>query len=128
MMSEQVKEPKGTLITRLFPTPADTNIYGAVFGGWMMSQMDVAGFLLARDYTEARLVTIAVNNVTFLAPIFVGDLVSIHGEVIKQGRSSIQVQLKAWVKRDKVMEFQCVAEGLVTYVAVNEKGESIPLR
>ena len=127
-MSEQSTEPKGILITRLFPTPADTNIYGAVFGGWMMSQMDIAGFFLARDYTKERLVTVAVNNVNFLAPIFVGDLVSIHGDVVKQGRSSIQVALKAWVKRENIIESQCVAEGLVTYVAVNKSGETVPLR
>ena len=120
--------PNGMLILRTLAMPADTNPDGDIFGGWIMSQMDIAGGILARENTCSRIVTVAVDSITFIKPVHVGDVVCCYGEVAKIGTTSITIDLEVWVKptQDKPMnenlKFQ-VTKAAFTYVAVDENGK-----
>lgn len=110
---------------RIVPMPTDTNHEGDVFGGWIMSQVDMAGSLLAIRRAEGRVVTVAVNNFVFKQPVFVGDLVSFYAEIIKVGRTSITVDVAVYAQRgpregDKEICIK-VTEAVLTYVAVDNK-------
>lgn len=106
---------------RVFAMPADTNSRGDIFGGWLMSQVDVAGSVAAFKRANDRVVTVAVNDFRFLKPVFVGDLVSIFSEVIKVGNTSIQVAAHAFSERLMgKYEIIKVAEATLTYVAIDD--------
>lgn len=110
---------------RLVPMPTDTNHAGDVFGGWIMSQVDMAGSLLATRRASGRVVTVAVNNFVFKQPVFIGDIVSFYTEIIKVGRTSITVDVAVYAQRgtregDKEICIK-VTEAVLTYVAVDEK-------
>jgi acyl-CoA thioesterase YciA len=120
--------PKGMLILRTLAMPADTNPDGDIFGGWIMSQMDISGGILARENTCSRIVTVAVDSITFIKPVHVGDVVCCYGEVVKIGTTSITISLEVWVKPtlDRPMtenvKFQ-VTKAAFTYVSVDENGK-----
>lgn len=106
---------------RVFAMPTDTNAMGDIFGGWLMSQVDVAGSVAAFRRARGRVVTVAVNNFQFINPVFVGDLVSIFSDVTRVGTTSIQVSVEAFVER--VLDSQQiipVANATLTYVAIDE--------
>ena len=110
---------------RIVPMPTDTNHAGDVFGGWIMSQVDIAGSLLAIRRAGGRVATVAVNNFVFKHPVFIGDLVSFYAEITKVGRTSITVDVAVYAQRgpregDKEICIK-VTEALLTYVAVDEK-------
>jgi len=110
---------------RIVPMPTDTNHAGDVFGGWIMSQVDIAGSLLAIRRAGGRVATVAVNNFVFKQPVFIGDLVSFYAEITKVGRTSITVDVAVFAQRgpregDKEICIK-VTEALLTYVAVDEK-------
>lgn len=110
---------------RIVPMPTDTNYAGDVFGGWIMSQVDIAGSLLAIRRAGGRVATVAVNNFVFKHPVFIGDLVSFYAEITKVGRTSITVDVAVYAQRgpregDKEICIK-VTEALLTYVAVDEK-------
>ena len=105
--------------------PTDTNHAGDVFGGWIMSQVDIAGSLLAIRRAGGRVATVAVNNFVFKHPVFVGDLVSFYAEITKVGRTSITVDVAVYAQRgpregDKEICIK-VTEAVLIYVAVDEK-------
>lgn len=107
---------------RVLPMPADTNASGDIFGGWLMSQVDIAGSITAHRRAGGRVVTVTVNEFVFLQPIYVGDLVSIYGEIIHIGRSSIRIHLEAYAERERgSSQTVRVAEAEITYVALNEQ-------
>lgn len=114
----QGKEP--TL--RVVPMPADANHTGDIFGGWIMSQVDVAGSIPAIRMAQGRVATVAVNSFVFRQPVFVGDLVSFYAEVVKVGRTSITVDVEVYSQRRPEKEL-CVkvTEATLTYVAVDDK-------
>lgn len=119
--------PKGELILKTMAMPADTNANGDMFGGWTMSQMDIAGAILAKEYTRGRTVTVAVSSVDFIAPIKVGDIVCCYGHVSKSGRTSITIELDVWVKpilrnTEKEQPSIQVTSSQFTYVAVDNDG------
>lgn len=120
--------PKGKLILRTLAMPADTNPDGDIFGGWIMSQMDIAGGIMARENTCSRIVTVAVESITFIKPVHVGDVVCCYGEVVKIGTTSITINLEVWVKPSLTrptgedVKFQ-VTKAAFTYVAVNRSGK-----
>ncbi|MGB3212324.1 MAG: acyl-CoA thioester hydrolase YciA [Desulforhopalus sp.] len=120
--------PKGSLILRTLAMPADTNPAGDIFGGWIMSQMDIAGGILARESTCSRIVTVAVDSITFIKPVHVGDVVCCYGEVVKIGTTSITINLEVWVKPildkpgDENLKFQ-VTKAAFTYVSVDSDGK-----
>ena len=104
---------------RTIAMPADANSNGDIFGGWMMSQMDMAGGVAAVRRAKGRVVTVAVEAMTFHRPVLVGDLVSCYAEVTRVGRTSLSVRIDAWVERRSGSAEQ-VTSGTFTYVAVDE--------
>ena len=85
--------------------PADTNQNGDIFGGWLLSQMDIGGGIFASKIAKSRTVTVAIEAMNFRKPVYVGDLVSVHANLVRIGRTSITVHLEAWVMRRKEMQF-----------------------
>jgi len=121
-------KPKGRLILRTLAMPGDTNPQGDIFGGWIMSQMDMAGSILARETTCSRIVTVAVDSISFIKPVHVGDVVCCYGQVVKIGTTSMTISIEVWVRPapdrspDTISEL-LVTEAAFTYVSVNKKGD-----
>ena len=112
---------------RTIAMPADANSNGDIFGGWMMSQMDLAGGVAAVQRAQGRIVTVAVDAMTFHLPVNVGDLVSCYAQVTRVGRTSLTVKIDAWVQRRIGRHMERVTSGSFTYVAVDEKGRPRPV-
>ncbi len=111
------------LAIRVVAMPADTNLYGDVFGGWLMSQADIAGATVAIQVAKGRVGTVAVNEFRFLAPVLVGDLVDLYARLQRVGTTSMTVGVRAWARREQDPESrEQVAQTLITYVAVGEDG------
>ncbi len=116
---------------RVAAMPADTNSAGTIFGGWIMSQVDIAGSIAALERARGRVVTVAVNSFEFHQPVFVGDLISCYAEVIKVGRTSVTVKVEVYAQRNPDNpETIKVTEAELTYVALDEnrKPRSVPPR
>ena len=110
-------------VLRIVPMPADTNAHGTIFGGWVMSQVDIAGSIPAWERAQGPVVTVAVNSFVFKEPVFVGDLVSFYARVLKVGRTSITVDVEVFAQRGRQGRHTTVkvTEAQLTYVAVDEK-------
>ena len=124
---EANNRPEGKLVLRTLAMPADTNPHGDIFGGWIMSQMDIAGGILAREIACLRVVTVAAESITFIKPVHVGDVVCCYGRVLRIGTTSITIELEVWVKPalDKPVDEspeQRVTKAAFTYVAVDREG------
>lgn len=121
------RQPKGELAIRTLAMPSDTNPNGDIFGGWVVSTMDLAGLVIAKRYTRRRIVTVAIESMSFIAPVHVGDTVCCYGELIKIGRTSLQIKMETWavgyVKGDH--KIHIVTEGIFTYVAIDENGKPV---
>ena len=117
-------EPLGDLCIRTLAMPADTNANGDIFGGWLLSQMDIGGGVFASKIAKSRTVTVAIDAMNFRKAVYVGDLVSVHANLVRVGRTSITVHLEAWVLRRKDMPQQSilVTDGNFTYVSIDEQG------
>ena len=107
---------------RVVPMPADSNPSGDIFGGWVMSHVDIAGSIPAIRVAHGRVATVAVNSFVFRQPIMIGDLVSFYAEVVKVGRTSITISVEVYAQRDRLGE-ECVkvTEATLTYVAVDNE-------
>ena len=113
--------PKGELAIRVVAMPKDTNPAGDVFGGWLLSQMDIAGGVFCRQYAKGRVVTITIDSMTFNAPVFVGDTLCCYVSLVKIGRTSITVHIEAFVNRDFDSNTRTkVTEGDFKYVKMDE--------
>src|SRR6201995_2476705 len=112
-------EPCGDLCIRTLAMPADTNQNGDIFGGWLLSQMDVGGGGFGSKIAKSRKVTVAIEAMNFRKPVYVGDLVSVHANIVKVGRTSITVHLEAWVLRRKEGQSILVTDGNFTYVPID---------
>lgn len=113
--------PEGMPTLRVMPMPADANVHGDVFGGWIMAQVDIAGALPAVRRANGRVGTVAVNSFVFKQPVFVGDLLSFYSKIIKTGTSSITVNVEVYAERSRLQaETVKVTEATLTYVAVGE--------
>jgi len=122
------KENRHTSL-RTLAMPADSNPSGDIFGGWLMSQMDIAGGFYARQITKSRVVTVAVEGMTFHLPVFVGDEVSCYCETKKLGKTSVAVHVETWVRRDRLTDDSIkVTEAVYTYVAINEDRMPTPFK
>lgn len=102
--------------------PADTNGNGDIFGGWLLSQMDLAGSIYAYKITKCRNVTVAIEAMTFRKPVYVGDVVSVYATTVRIGRTSITIHVAAWVQRRNESASILVTDGNYTYVAIDEQG------
>ena len=105
---------------RVVPMPSDANYSGDIFGGWIMSQVDIAGSIPAAQLAKGRIVTIAVNSFLFKQPVMIGDLVSFYADVVKVGNTSITVDVEVFAQRRSLHEIVKVTEATLTYVAVDE--------
>ena len=106
---------------RIMAMPTDTNASGDIFGGWLMSQVDIAGSIKAFRHANGRIVTVAVNEFRFIKPVYVADLVSLYTRVIKVGNTSIRIHVTAYAERNRSKkECHKVAEAEITYVAIDE--------
>jgi acyl-CoA thioesterase YciA len=106
---------------RVMPMPADANVHGDVFGGWIMAQVDIAGSLPAVRRANGRVATIAVNSFLFKHPVFVGDLLSFYADIVKIGKTSITVNVEVYAERNRLqVEIVKVTEATLTYVATGE--------
>jgi acyl-CoA thioesterase YciA len=114
---------------RVVAMPADTNPAGHIFGGWIMSQMDVAGAIIAREYSNCRVVTVAVTSMEFHKPVFVGDLISCFARIEKLGRTSLTIKVEVFAQRglQDYVQYIKVTEAVIVYVAVHADGSSCPL-
>src|SRR5690606_7422779 len=108
--------------------PKDANLHGDVFGGWIMSQVDIAGSVPATRRAGGRIATVAVNAFVFKQPVFVGDLLSFYAEIVKVGRTSITVSVEVFAERQRLeAETVKVTEAVLTYVATDDNRQSRPL-
>ena len=120
--------PRGDLCTRTIAMPADTNANGDIFGGWLLSQMDIAGGVAASKIAKSRTVTVSIDAMNFRKPVYVGDLVSVHANLVRVGRTSMTIHLEAWVLRRKEMKSILVTDGNFTYVSIDEQGRPQPIQ
>ena len=121
-MSEAYTKPEGILSLQTIAMPADTNWSGDVFGGWIVSQMDLAGAIHAERFSRGRCATISINQMTFLVPVKVGFVISCYTKILKVGNTSIQMQIEVWDSHDDSSEPIRITEGVFTFVAVDVKG------
>jgi acyl-CoA thioesterase YciA len=115
-------EPHGELVIRTIAMPADTNPSGDIFGGWLMSQMDLGAAIYARNLSRSRVTTVAVDGMAFLNPVSVGDIVNCYASLLKTGRTSMKIDVEAWVQRGTDGKMLRVTEGVFTYVAIDKDG------
>ena len=110
------------LAIRVMAMPADTNASGDIFGGWLMSQVDIAGSIVARRRAQGRIVTVAVDSFQFRNPVFVGDVISCYAKITRTGKTSLKVNVKAFAERQgKSHHTHLVTEADLTYVAVDDR-------
>ena len=119
--------PKGELTVRIVAMPSDTNPSGDIFGGWIMGLMDVSAGVAARDRAPGRVVTASVSSLSFLQPVKVGDVVCCYTEVVSVGRTSLTLDVEAWVVRDRRANRLKVTEAKFVMVAVDSEGRPRPL-
>lgn len=117
------KQPLGDLALRTLAMPADTNAHGDIFGGWIVSQMDLAGGIIAKQRSRSRVVTIAIDKMVFKQPVQVGETISIYCAITKVGRTSIELNIQVWsINSESEHEHRHVTEGVFTFVAINDQG------
>jgi acyl-CoA thioesterase YciA len=117
------------LAIRVVAMPADTNAYGDIFGGWLMSQADIAGSTVAIQAAKGRVATVAVNELRFLSPVLVGDLVELYARLLRVGNSSMVIEVRAWARQEPdPLTRREVAEAKITYVAIGRDDRPRPVR
>ncbi len=112
-----------TVLTKTVAMPADTNPNGDIFGGWLLSQMDVAGGILAKKIAKGRVATVAIEGMKFLLPVKVGDTVTCYGSILKTGNSSISINLRVTAQGLESIQPQDVTNGTFIYVAIDLDGK-----
>lgn len=118
----------GDLVIRTVAMAAYTNFNGDIFGGWVMSQMDMGAGIIAYRTSKKRVTTVAVDKIVFLNPVKVGDIVSCYAKVVKIGNTSMQIKIEVWVLRKLTTEEIKVTEGVFTFVAIDDRGRPTPVR
>jgi acyl-CoA thioesterase YciA len=116
-------QPLGTLTLQTLSMPSDTNPLGDIFGGWLLSQMDIAGAILALEVAKGRVTTVAVSGMKFLHPVPVGSLVSCYSILRSVGNTSIRIGIEVWIKDFKTHHRLKVTEGEFVYVAIDGEGK-----
>lgn len=126
--SDILSVPTGECVAKTIAMPANTNRYGDMFGGWLVSQMDLGAAVLAHKCSHNRMTTVAIDKMVFIRPVYVGDLVSCYGEVIKKGNTSVTIQIDVWVERFDSHQLEQVTTGTFTFVAIDENGKPTPIK
>ncbi|MCJ2068321.1 acyl-CoA thioesterase [Methylobacterium sp. J-030] len=119
--------PKGDLTVRTIAMPADTNANGDIFGGWVLSQMDQAGGIAGVDRAQGRVVTVALDAMTFIRPVRVGDVLCVYTRVSHVGRTSMKIEVEAWARRFCTQVRERVTQATLTFVAIDEAGRPRPI-
>ena len=119
--------PRGELTVRTIAMPADTNANGDIFGGWVMAHMDQAGGIAAVERAQGRVVTIALDAMTFIRPVRVGDVLEVYTEVESIGRTSMKVHVEAWARRFRTSVHEKVTNATFTFVAIGDDGQPRPI-
>ena len=120
--------PRGEITIQMLAMPTDTNPNGDIFGGWLVSQMDLAAGVLAKKISRGRAATVAIHSMTFLRPVSVGDIVSCHAELLKQGKTSMTIGVEAWTEELSSGKKLCVTEGTFVFVAIDDQGRPRPVQ
>ena len=115
----------GKLTTRTVAMPSDTNPSGDIFGGWVLSQMDIAAGICAGQRAQSRVVTVSLDSMSFIRPVKVGDILGVYTKVLEIGRSSMLINVEAWVRRDRYGLREKVTEGKFKFVAIDKAGSPI---
>lgn len=126
--SPEPTEPQGEVVIRTIAMPADTNANGDIFGGWLMSQMDLGAAVLARATAHGRVTTVAVDSMAFIRPVNVGDVVTCYARLLAIGRTSMKIDVEVWVQRSSDTALLRVTEGKFTYVAIDAHGRPQPVK
>jgi acyl-CoA thioesterase YciA len=119
--------PAGDLTMRLLAMPADANAAGDIFGGWVVSQMDLAAAICAADRARNRVATVAINTLVFRKPVKIGDTLSVYTSIQRVGRTSITVLIEAWAQRYQTQNRVKVTEGVFVMVALDDAGEPVAI-
>jgi acyl-CoA thioesterase YciA len=119
--------PSGELALQTLALPRDTNSNGDIFGGWLMSTMDLAGAISAREVAKGRVTTVSVGGMAFLCPVPVGSTVSCYAEILSIGRASITCMVEVWVRQAGIDEVKKVTEAEFVYVAIDGNGRTRPI-
>lgn len=122
MANRVEKEPEGELTLRTLAMPRDVNTNGDIFGGWVLSQMDIAAGIIAGERANGRVTTVALDAMKFIRPVGVGDVLCIYGRVIRVGRTSMGIEIEAWVRRGRFGAREKVTEATFTFVAIDDAG------
>jgi acyl-CoA thioesterase YciA len=120
-------QPRGELTVRTIAMPADTNANGDIFGGWVMSQMDQAGGIAGVERARGRVVTVAVEAMTFHRPVQVGDVLCVYTRVVSVGRTSMKIEIESWARRFRKNFREKVTEATFTFVAIDDEGRPRPV-
>jgi len=126
-MSKNDHDPKGKPAIRTLAMPGDANPNGDIFGGWVMSQMDIAGGITASWRAQGRIATVGVEAMSFLKPVSVGDVVCVYTDIVREGNTSMAIQVELWVLRRDGLAREKVTEGIFTFVAIDNDGKKRPL-
>jgi acyl-CoA thioesterase YciA len=120
-------DARGVISLQTIAMPADTNWNGDIFGGWLVSQMDLAGAVAARRRSHGRIATVAIDSMVFHQPVHIGDVLSCYTEILRIGTSSMRIHVEVWETADPCRPPVRVTEGQFTYVAIDEAGKSRPV-
>ncbi|MFT5597755.1 MAG: acyl-CoA thioesterase YciA [Urechidicola sp.] len=120
-------KPHGNLAIRTLAMPADANPSGDIFGGWVLSQMDIAASTCAVERAQCRTVTVALDAMSFISPVKIGDVLSVYTKLKKVGNTSMEIYVEAWAKRGRLGEMDKVTEAMFKFVAVDEDGKPTPV-
>ena len=123
----EAARPQGDLTVRTIAMPADTNANGDIFGGWVLSQMDQAGGIAGVDRAQGRVVTVALDAMTFIRPVRVGDVLCVYTRVSQVGRTSMKIEVEAWARRFCTQVRERVTQATLTFVAIDEAGRPRPI-
>jgi acyl-CoA thioesterase YciA len=120
--------PQGDLALQTMAMPKDTNANGDIFGGWLLSQMDIAGAIAAADVASGRVATVAIDGMVFLTPVHMGAIVTCYADILDIGHSSVRVMVEVWINSQHDGEPIKVTEGEFVYVAIDENGRTRAIR
>jgi acyl-CoA thioesterase YciA len=123
MTADEKREP----ILRVVPRPGDINANGHIFGGWVLSQMDIAAGIVASRRAEGAVATVAIEAMEFIAPILLHDIISVHASIERTGRTSMAIRIEVVADRDRGTRQVKVTEGVFTFVALDENNRPRPL-
>lgn len=118
-----IRHPKGELTIQTLAMPASTNANGDIFGGWIVSQMDLAAGVFAKKMAQGRVATVAIHSMTFLKPVHVGDVVSCYVELIKMGNTSMTLNVEVWAVPATQQDKYQVTDGVFVFVAIDDLGK-----